>query len=43
MCQRVAKLQALEASLTRLQRACDGEHPVQECGILAALSDTDIA
>ncbi|MES1934767.1 MerR family DNA-binding protein [Salinisphaera hydrothermalis] len=41
--QRIAQLQALETRLAHLQRACDGEHPVHECGILAALSDTDIA
>jgi DNA-binding transcriptional MerR regulator len=37
---RIAQLQALEARLRQLQQACNGEHPVNECGILAALSDS---
>ncbi len=36
--QRIARLTALAARLERLQAACDGHHPVEECGILAALA-----
>ncbi|ROO30532.1 MerR family transcriptional regulator [Salinisphaera orenii MK-B5] len=37
---RIRQLQTLAARLRQLQSACDGEHPIRECGILAALSDT---
>ncbi len=35
--QRIAHLTRLDARLGELQRSCDGNHPVDECGILAAL------
>ncbi|HET7314222.1 MerR family transcriptional regulator [Salinisphaera sp.] len=37
---RIAQLRMLEERLQRLQRACNGDHPVNECGILAALADS---
>jgi DNA-binding transcriptional MerR regulator len=37
---RIHQLRELEARLRRLQDACNGKHPIRECKILAALSDT---
>ncbi|WP_162622881.1 MerR family transcriptional regulator [Salinisphaera orenii] len=39
--QRIAQLSALETQLMRLQHACNGDHSMHECGVLAALSTTD--
>lgn len=38
---RIAQLRALEDRLQQLEHACNGDHPVHECGVLAALSDTN--
>ncbi|MCS4504640.1 Mercuric resistance operon regulatory protein [wastewater metagenome] len=36
--ERIEQLTALQARLERLQAACNGRHPIDQCGILAALS-----
>lgn len=36
--ERIDQLTALQARLERLQAACNGRHPIDQCGILAALS-----
>ncbi|MDA3922459.1 MAG: MerR family transcriptional regulator [Salinisphaera sp.] len=38
---RIRQLCELEARLRRLQAACGGHHQMQDCGILAALSEPD--
>ena len=38
--ERIAHLMRLDSQLGELQRACDGNHPMEACGILAALSTT---
>ena len=38
---RMRQLAELETRLKRLQDACNGQHAMHECGILAALSDSE--
>src|SRR5699024_8682883 len=38
---RLQQLRKLQARLRQLQEACNGNHPIHECGILAALSSAD--
>jgi len=38
---RIGQLRELAARLLRLQAACSGHHRMQDCGILAALSDSE--
>lgn len=36
--ERLAQLQALESRLVQLQKACEGGHAIEDCGVLTALS-----